>query len=157
MPSFSYDDQKTQATGGSYGADLPTEVVGGGRPSLEGQPFRSDATIVRSSQQRDPSFAWLVVVKGRRLGDILRVNKGDTGLGREADNDVVVDDDYCSRRHAKIRLEPDSDVQGEQAFFIYDLATPNHTFVNGEEILKVKLTDGDKVQIGETVMVFKKV
>jgi len=154
-----YNEQRTQATGSgaSYPQEMPTEVVGPPQRPGAGQPYRGDATVVRPLQSREPSFAWLVVTKGRRVGDIMQLNKGDTGLGREPDNDIVVDDEFCSRRHAKVRLEPDPDTEGEQAFFIYDLATSNGTFVNGEQILRAKLTDGARVQIGDTVMVFKKV
>lgn len=147
-----------QAGGGQshYPAEPPTEVVGGQRAS-SGPPYRSDVTMVAPARRPDPSFAWLVVTKGRRLGDILSLRPDETSIGRETDNDVIVDDEYCSRRHAKIRVEPDEEGDGGQAFFIYDLATNNGTFVNGEQTLRTKLVDGTKVQIGETVMVFKKV
>lgn len=157
MTQYGSNDARTQATGGAgYPQESPTEVVGPQRPS-GGQPYRSDATIVHPAKQPEPSFAWLVVFKGKRLGDILRLNKGDTTLGREADCEIVLDDEYASRRHVKVRLEPDPEAGGESAFFAYDLATANGTFVNGAQILKVKLVDGDRLQIGETVFVFKKV
>ncbi len=159
MSHYSYDDEKTQAVGSSAGhhQEMPTEVVGSQRAGPS-RPYGSDVTIVRSTQDRDPSFAWLVVMNGPRAGDILRLKKGDTVLGREADNDIMLDDEFCSRRHAKVKLEADADdEEDEPAFFIYDLATPNGTLVNGAEILRAKLTDGDRVQIGETVMVFKQV
>ena len=113
--------------------------------------------MVALASQRDPSFAWLVITKGRRLGDTLPLRLGETSIGRESDNDIIVDDEYCGRRHAKVKVEADPEADNEQAFFIYDLATHNGTFVNGEQILRARLVDGAKVQIGETIMVFKKV
>lgn len=155
------ENDRTQAVGGGpYPADSPTEVVGvprsGGQPSRS-EPYRGDMTMVAPTRQPPPSFAWLVITKGRRLGDILPIKTDETTLGRDSENDIIVDDDYCSRRHAKVKVEDDAESDHEKAFFIYDLATPNHTFVNGEEILRAKLVDGARVQIGETIMVFKKV
>lgn len=161
-----YDDQKTQvaASGAPFAPAAPyapsqaTELV---RPAQAKTQFvtppQSEATVIRAVEQRDPAFAWLVVTKGRRLGDIMRLNKGDTALGREAENDIIVDDDFASRRHAKVRLEPDGPDDGKPVFVLYDLATPNGTLVNGEQVYKARLADGDRVQIGETVMVFKQV
>ncbi|MBX7236109.1 MAG: FHA domain-containing protein [Caldilineales bacterium] len=154
---------RTQAVGGgAYPVDSPTEVVGSPRTG-GGQPYRSesfrggDQTIRMDIKRQPPSFAFLVITKGRRLGDILRLNLGETSIGRETDNDVIVDDDYCSRYHAKVKVEDDAEADNQKAFFIYDLATPNHTYVNDEETLRAKLVDGARVQIGETIMVFKKV
>ncbi len=161
-----YDDQKTQiAASGSpfapaapYSPSQSTELVGSDRAKTQFVPsLQSEATVIRSAEQRDPSFAWLVVTKGRRLGDIMRLNKGDTALGRDAENDIIVDDDFASRRHAKVRLEPDGPGDGKAIFYLYDLATPNGTLLNGEQVYKARLADGDRVQIGETIMVFKQV
>ncbi len=152
---------RTQAVGGgAYPVDSPTEVVGiprtGGQPSRS-EPYRGDQTIIAPARQRAPSFAWLVITKGRRMGDILPLKLDETTLGRESDNDIIVDDDYAGRRHAKVKVEPDPEADNEPGFFIYDLATKNRTFVDDVEILRAKLVDGAKVQIGETIMVFKKV
>lgn len=160
-------DERTQVAGSGGGSspypgsEMRTEVVGTARPgggaSYRDAPYRGDETMIASAKQRQPSFAFLVITKGRRMGDILHLNLGETSMGRESDNDIIIDDDYGSRRHAKVKVEPDPEAGDEQAFFIYDLATPNGTFVDGEQILRAKLVDGAKVQIGETVMVFKKV
>lgn len=159
-------DERTQVAGSGGGSTYPgsemrTEVVGTARPgggaSYRDAPYRGDETMIASAKQRQPSFAWLVVTKGRRMGDILALKLGETTIGRESDNDIIIDDEYSGRRHAKVKVEPDPEAGDEQAFFIYDLATHNGTFVDGEQILRTKLADGAKVQIGETVMVFKKV
>jgi pSer/pThr/pTyr-binding forkhead associated (FHA) protein len=73
-----------------------------------------------------------------------------TTVGRTGDNDIVLDDTAVSRRHAKIRLE-------NRTFTIYDLGATNPTEVNGQEIGKHQLVDGDRIQIGDTKLVFKQV
>lgn len=153
---------RTQAVGGGpYPVDSPTEVVGvprstGGQP-FRSEPYRSDQTVVFPAKQSPPSFAWLVITTGRRMGDILPLRPDVTTLGRETENDIILDDEYAGRNHAKVKVEEDPEAGNEKAFFIYDLATINGTLVNGEEIRRTKLVDGARVQIGETVMVFKKV
>jgi pSer/pThr/pTyr-binding forkhead associated (FHA) protein len=40
---------------------------------------------------------------------------------------------------------------------LYDLASTNGTFINGDPIHVAVLRDDDRVRVGETEMVFKKV
>ena len=65
-------------------------------------------------------------------------------LGREYDNDVVVDNKLASRHHAVIQKIRD-------AYFIKDEKSTNGTFVNGKRIPEDKyfrLNKGDKITIG---------
>lgn len=68
-------------------------------------------------------------------------------LGRHADNEVPLSDQKTSRQHSRIFYE-----QGN--FYIEDLQSRNGTLVNSKKITKQKLVDGDKIQIGETVLIF---
>ncbi|MDE5897952.1 MAG: FHA domain-containing protein [Treponemataceae bacterium] len=65
-------------------------------------------------------------------------------IGREYDNDVVIDNKLASRRHAIIQKIRD-------AYFIKDENSTNGTFLNGKKIPEgkyVKLNSGDKITIG---------
>jgi VWFA-related protein len=95
-------------------------------------------------------MAWLVTTKGPQTGREFRLNPDETSLGRAAENDIILDDTTVSRYHAKVRRE------GED-FFLYDLAATNPTLVNGQAITRHLLREGDKVEIGEMVLVFKEV
>lgn len=53
-----------------------------------------------------------------------------------------------SRQHAKIRL----DENGQ--FVIHDLASTNHTYVNGEEVYRHVLANDDRIKMGETYFAF---
>lgn len=133
--THSIDWQDTEALGGQPRSVGPMETkVLGGPP---------------------PSFAWLVVMNGPHAGRIFTLNPKNTSIGRDASNDIILDDDAVSRRHAKVRMEKDK--EGEKHFHIHDLATPNGTLVNDEKVLKKALADGDRIQVGETEFVFKKV
>jgi VWFA-related protein len=94
-------------------------------------------------------LAWLIMEKGERVGQEFRLHEGDTSIGRAGTNDIVLEDPTVSRQQAKIRLEGDE-------FYIYDLGATNPTRVNGRVITKQKLADGDRVEMGNTVFVFKR-
>jgi len=68
-----------------------------------------------------------------------------TTIGRWEDNDVVVDDRWVSRNHARIRRE------GEQ-YVLEDLESRNGTLVNGRRITgPTVLADGDRIQVAPLV------
>lgn len=90
----------------------------------------------------------LIIKSGRKSGATFPLRKKVINMGRDSSNEIVIDDPKSSRQHAKIKLEGDN-------FVIYDLASSNGTFVNGEKITSVKLNDGDEIKIGDTVFAFK--
>ena len=70
-------------------------------------------------------------------------------IGRDTDNDVVVDNKLASRHHAMIQKIKD-------AYFIKDVGSTNGTFINGIRIPNekyVKLNPGDKISIGNMSLV----
>jgi hypothetical protein len=102
-----------------------------------------------------PTFAWLVIREGTRAGKTYSLNPDDTLIGRDLSCDVILDDSAASRHHAKIRCIKDK--TDETSFLLHDLATSNGTKLNGTEIVKEALKDNDVIQIGRTVLIFKKV
>ncbi len=105
--------------------------------------------------QAQPPVAWLVPITGIRAGRPFGIAVEGTTIGRDAQNEIVLDDPAISRQHAKVKREPAPD-KTEQ-FYIYDLATANGTFVNEQKIVRSPLKDGDKVRLGETTLVFKSI
>ena len=70
-------------------------------------------------------------------------------IGRETDNDVVVDNKLASRHHAVIQ-------KIKNAYFLKDENSTNGTLVNGVKIPKdkyVKLNPGDKITVGNMTLV----
>jgi ABC-type multidrug transport system ATPase subunit/pSer/pThr/pTyr-binding forkhead associated (FHA) protein len=63
-------------------------------------------------------------------------------LGREPDNDIVVDDLLVSRHHAELREAP------EGGYELVDLGSRNGTFVNGRRVERARLEELDVVAIG---------
>ena len=70
-------------------------------------------------------------------------------IGRDTDNDVVVDNKLASRHHAVIQ-------KIKNAYFLKDENSTNGTYLNGVKIPPdkyVKLNPGDKVTIGNMSLV----
>ena len=70
-------------------------------------------------------------------------------IGRKKTVDVVLDDQRVSREHAMIRRE------GEN-YFLYDLDSANGTMLNNVPVSRpIRLKDGDRIQIGGTLITFE--
>jgi len=72
-----------------------------------------------------------------------------TILGRGTDCDLRLVDAGVSRHHAELRVE-----DGEVV--LVDLGSTNGTFVNGQPIRRIVLTDGTQVTLGRTTLVFRR-
>jgi Protein of unknown function (DUF3662)/FHA domain len=75
-----------------------------------------------------------------------------TILGRDNSADVILDDPGISRQHTEIRVTSDGP---HLVTNIRDLGSTNGTFVNGERITSQRLTDGDRLNVGRTVLTFR--
>jgi pSer/pThr/pTyr-binding forkhead associated (FHA) protein len=71
-----------------------------------------------------------------------------TLLGRGTDCDLRLVDPGVSRHHAELRVENGQVV-------LVDLSSTNGTFVNGQPVRRVALTDGTQVSLGRTTLVFR--
>jgi hypothetical protein len=146
-----------------------TGIMGGGTiryplpPTVQQEPPKSTInkpTTIRGGEvepkvtvyanQEPQTNAWLIITRGRQEGREFRL-KNTSNLGRHQSKcDVVLTDDMASTEHARIKME------GKQ-FFLHDLASSNGTYLNGRRIDRREiLQDGDKIKIGETVLVFKR-
>jgi pSer/pThr/pTyr-binding forkhead associated (FHA) protein len=63
-------------------------------------------------------------------------------MGREPDNDIIVENLLVSGYHARI------DPAGRE-YILTDLQSKNGTFVNGERVTSTKLKDGDQILVGK--------
>jgi hypothetical protein len=75
-----------------------------------------------------------------------------TVLGRDDAADIVLDDPGISRRHSEIRVTNDGP---HLVASIRDLGSTNGTFVNSERISSQYLSDGDRVTVGRTSVVYR--
>ena len=94
------------------------------------------------------NWAYLIIKHGENRGKDFKIVKDETTIGREPENDIVIPNPTVSRFHAKI-------TRSEDKYFIEDLGSANGTMVNGIRVTKELLHDGDIVQLGDVVLVFK--
>jgi len=72
-----------------------------------------------------------------------------TVIGRSRQCDIVIGDPNVSRRHCEVRREGDDHV-------LIDLGSTNGVTVNGSETQRQALAEGDRVQVGTTVLRFER-
>ena len=83
-----------------------------------------------------------------RRGSVRQIGLGRKPLvfGRSSECDVVLDDAFVSREHARVACDPSSN-----AFLIQDLNSKNGTWLNGAKLDATPraLADGDRVAFGK--------
>ena len=94
-------------------------------------------------------MASLFVIRGRDQGKYFQLSSTVTRLGREATNHIQLLDNEASRGHAEIR----SDFQRGRHELI-DLGSSNGTRVNDQRIDRRELISGDRIEIGNTLLIF---
>ena len=115
---------------------------------------------VRSAVIADPGYAPATHATGRRLNRPQLVLSGPTEkvvpllqdvtvIGRGAEADLRLADTGVSRAHAEVRLD-----SGEVR--LTDLGSTNGTLVNGRRISTAVLSDGDRIEVGATPLVFRR-
>ncbi len=85
------------------------------------------------------------IVSGPDRGKVHRITQGDALVGRGLDCDIVLADPAVSRKHFRIVRSGD-DVDA------IDMGGANGTNVNGERVSRQRLTSGDQIEVGTTVM-----
>lgn len=73
-----------------------------------------------------------------------RLHYGPNKIGRFDDNDIVVVDQYVSRRHCCIVVHSDGRAE------LFDTASKNHTYVNNVRIERHWLKSGDEIRLASS-------
>ena len=89
----------------------------------------------------------LIVIKGADEGKEFDLNGSVLGAGRDASNQIRLHDTEVSRRHAEFR-------ETEGAYCVVDVGSANGTFVNGQPAREAALQSGDRIQIGQSILVY---
>jgi diguanylate cyclase (GGDEF)-like protein len=102
----------------------------------------STAISLPSQKIGTPERAYLVILAGPQMGEMLKLEPGqEIVVGREQGVGLVLTDDGVSRQHARLSMTG-SEVK------VADLGSRNGTFVNGTRVSERVIADGDKIQIG---------
>jgi len=89
----------------------------------------------------------LRVIAGPLKDKVIDLPPGEISIGRVAANQVAISDPALSRRHCLI-------VQNDGHFRIQDLQSRNGTLVNGAPITDYSLRHGDRIGIGDSLLLF---
>lgn len=82
------------------------------------------------------------------LGKRFVLDKNKIGIGRGADNVIVLEGDSVSRRHAQIERR-------SNRWYIVDNGSTNGTYLNEEQIVReAPLNNSDRLKVGPTILKF---
>jgi len=88
----------------------------------------------------------ITVRQGPVPGKVFDLVKDVLTIGRDMNNDVVINDAEVSRNHGRLTSQ-------SGGYLIEDLASTNGTFVNGQRLIGPKLLNpGDVIGLGETIV-----
>ena len=96
----------------------------------------------RSSRQH----VYAVVLVGQKTGAVYRIDQGKTTLGRSSDCDIELPDNGVSREHAALVR------RGLRRVTLEDLGSKNGVIIDGRKVTSEPLEDGDRFQIGSTLL-----
>src|SRR3989449_658839 len=112
----------------------------------------NDKTMLRPSGPQG-TLGMVRIEEGKEPGRVYEVRKEELSIGRSRESDIFLEDLAVSRLHAKILS------LGNGNYALKDEGSANGTKVNGQVVNKYQtypLQEGDKIQLGQTVLVFAK-
>jgi hypothetical protein len=115
--------------------------------------FEADKTMLRPNTGPQGDVGMVRVEEGKEPGKIYEVRKDSLSIGRSRESDIFLEDLAVSRLHASIVN------MGNGSYALKDEGSANGTKVNGQLVNKYQtypLQEGDRIQLGQTVLVFTK-
>jgi len=89
----------------------------------------------------------LSVRQGPRPNLVFELDQPSYMIGREAGNEIVIEDPQVSRRHAQL-------TQQGHSYLIEDVGSTNGTYVNGKRVMApTLLNNGDMIGLADTVII----
>lgn len=93
-------------------------------------------------------YATLTVIEGSDAGLAIDIGAKRANLGRRDSNELPLNDVNISRLHAYISFE-------HGAHVVYDAKSLNGTYVNQHRISRKQLRTGDRIRLGNTVILYE--
>ena len=113
---------------------------------LDAQPLEEPPPPPRKTKRTRGEPRVLVITQGAQTGQSAALADGVVMIGRGAEAQLSLDDDYVSTRHARV-------VRNENGVYLEDLGSTNGSYVNGQRITApTTITLSDTLRIGRTVM-----
>jgi Nif-specific regulatory protein len=96
---------------------------------------------------QDEVPAKLVVISGELTGQVYPLHTATVTFGRDSSNNIGVPDAALSRLHCVFSREADG-------WTLRDVGSSNGTFVNGRQVERHQLIDGDRIAAGGSLLLF---
>jgi two-component system, NtrC family, sensor kinase len=92
-------------------------------------------------------MASLLVIRGHDQGKRFELTSPHETLGRDHANSIQLHDTEISRRHLELKRQ-------DSGHLVVDLQSSNGTFVNNRRVERQALSNGDRLQVGRTLMIY---
>jgi hypothetical protein len=152
-----------ESAGRAVGSKAPDEAASATRSeapapaTADGSPASDDAdpnvisqTMVFAAPVVEAPAARLREVRPNGTEREIALDGAPLTIGRAGDNGLVIQDSRVSRHHARLQAR-------RGALVFTDLASTNGSRVNGSRVAEVALGEGDRIEIGDTVLVVESV
>jgi pSer/pThr/pTyr-binding forkhead associated (FHA) protein len=114
------------------------------------QELESPPPPPRKSRRQRGEPRIFTITQGSQAGQSAELAAGVIMIGRGADCQLILDDDYVSTRHARIASSGDQ-------WFVEDLGSTNGTYIGSHRLTQpTTLQLGSKVRIGKTTLELRK-
>jgi pSer/pThr/pTyr-binding forkhead associated (FHA) protein len=102
-----------------------------------------------SDLDAEMSTGRLEILNGGFEGMTYDLDRDEVVVGRNPTTDITLLDEGISREHALVLYDEEA-----PGYVIEDLASTNGTKLNGKRIRSAPLSEGDEIQIGQTIFRF---
>ncbi len=127
--------------------DEDTVIVRTKKESIQPRVTDTAALPVGKVEFKSPDQASISTYLINEYGEAFPILGSTVSIGRNPDNDLVLDDPRTSRRHAQI-------IARHSRHILIDLDSTGGTFVNGQRITKQVLRPGDVIYLAGVSFVY---
>lgn len=113
--------------------------------NLPGTVLTTTAEVGKSRTRGNDCVVVIHSATAQNLGKRCELTGYKLEIGRDRENDLVLEDDGVSRRHSLIGLK-------DAQWYVSDLGSTNGTYVNDELVDIRALQRGDQIRIGATIL-----
>ena len=147
-PVESAPDPPPAAPPGQFARSMPmTDPLAGQAPG--GASSADVARATESGMTAREGHAYLEIVDGDGKGHMITVGSRGVTIGAGSRNNLVLDDPFVSRQHARV------DLDGGR-YVVKDTGSTNGIRVDSQDVAQAELVNGTRLQIGGVLMLFRR-